>query len=139
MSVEAIIAIVGLVIICITVMVVFTRLVVKKVPRKLKEDKFQAKWKDLQAFCKDKATWPEALVAGDKLLDEALKKRRYKGKNMGERLVSAQHKFTNNDDVWFAHKLTKKVVEDPEVKLKENDVKDALLSVHQALKDLGAL
>lgn len=139
MSVEAITAIVGLVIVVITVVVVFSRLVVKKVPRKLKEAKFQAKWKDLQSFCKDKATWPEALVAADKLLDEALLKRRFKGKNMGERLVSAQREFSNNDDVWFSHKLTKKVSEDPETKLKDTDVKDALLSVHQALKDLGAL
>jgi hypothetical protein len=139
MSVEAIAAIGGLVVIALTFLVVFTKLVVKHVPRKLKKDKFLAKWKDLQEFCKDKKTWPEALIAADKLLDEALLKKRFKGRNMGERLVSAQKEFSNNDDVWFAHKLTKRVQEDVELKLKEADVKDALLSFRRALKDLGAL
>lgn len=139
MSPEAIAAIAGLVIIGLTVIVIVGRLIVKRVPRKLKEDKFTTKWRDLQKFCKDKTTWPEALAAADKLLDEALLKRRYKGKNMGERLVSAQRMFSNNDDVWFSHKLTKKLQENHELKLREKDVKEALLSVHQALKDLGAL
>ncbi len=139
MSVEAITAIVGLVIIGLTFIVILSKFVVKKVPRKLKPDKFTLKWKDLEAYCKNKDTWPEALKAADKLLDEALKKRRFKGKNMGERLVSAQNKFSNNDDVWFGHKLTKKIIEDPELKLKESEVKEALLSFHRALKDLGAL
>lgn len=139
MSVEAITAIGGLVIIGVTVLVILGRFVFKKVPRKLKEDKFHAKWTELQAFCKDKTTWPDALIAADTLLDEALKKRRFKGKNMGERLVSAQKVFTNNDDLWFGHKLTKKIQEDPALKLKEVDVKEALLGIRQALKDLGAL
>ena len=139
MSVEAITAICGLVVVCITLLVVLIKLVVKKVPRKLKEDKFQAKWQELQSLCKDKVTWPDALLAADKLLDEALLKRRFKGRNMGERLVSAQRDFTNNDDVWFGHKLCKKIQETPEFKLKEVDVKDALIGFRQALKDLGAL
>lgn len=139
MSVEAITAICGLVVVCITLLVVLIKFVVKKVPRKLKEDKFQAKWQELQSLCKDKMTWPEALLSADKLLDEALLKRRFKGRNMGERLVSAQREFTNNDDVWFGHKLCKKIQETPEFKLKEVDVKDALIGFRQALKDLGAL
>jgi hypothetical protein len=139
MSVEAITAIGGLIVVCITLVVIFTKFVVKKVPRKLKEDKFNAKWQELQAFCKDKATWPDAILAADSLLDEALRKRRFKGKNMGERLVSAQRILTNNDDVWFGHKLCKKLQETPELKLKEIDVKEALIGFRQALKDLGAL
>lgn len=139
MSVEAIAAIVGVVIIILTFVVIIMKFVVKKVPRKLKEDKFMAKWQELQSYCKDKATWPDALLAADKLLDEALLKRRFKGKNMGERMVSAQREFSNNDDLWFAHKLCKKLQEQADLKLKEADVKDALLSFRQALKDLKAL
>lgn len=139
MSAETITAIVGLIIVVLTFIVIFVRLVVKKVPRKLKEDKFYAKWQELQLFCKDKVTWPDAILAADKLLDEALLKRRFKGKNMGERLVSAQKEFSSNDDVWFGHKLSKKLQEQPELKLKESDVKDALISFRQALKDLKAL
>lgn len=111
----------------------------KRRPRRLKVDKYVAKWKELQQHCRKKETWPEAVIAADKLLDSALKRRRFSGKRMGERMVSAQRTFTDNDAVWFAHNLCKKVLADDTFKLKEADVKNALLGFGQALRDLGAL
>lgn len=73
------------------------------------------------------------------MLDKALIKRRYKGKSMGERLVSAQRSLSNNDSVWFAHNLVKKILSDENLRLREADVKDALVGFRQALRDLGAL
>lgn len=108
-------------------------------PRKLKTGDFQKKWQELQKFCSNKETWPLAIINADKLLDDALKKRRYKGKTMGERLVSAQRSITDNDSVWYGHKLRNKLVHEDSVKLKKNNVKEALLGFRQALKDLGAL
>lgn len=110
----------------------------KRKPRRLKTSYFMNKWKDLQSNLKDAATWPDAIIRADKLLDEALKKRRYKGKSMGERMVAAQRKLTNNDAVWYAHNLRKKIIDDSNVKLREKDVKQALIGIRQALKDLGA-
>jgi hypothetical protein len=110
----------------------------KRKPRRLKPDYFAAKWKELQQYCRNKETWPQALVMADKLLDEALKKRRYKGKSMGERMVSAQRKISNNDSLWYAHNLCKKAAENADIRLKEADVKQALMGIRQALKDLGA-
>lgn len=105
-----------------------------------KTEKFVDRWKELQNYCRDKATWKDALIEADKLLDKALKKRRFKGNSMGERLVNAQRFITDNDDIWDAHNLVKKLIEAPEkVRLKETDVKEALLSFREALKDLGAL
>lgn len=109
------------------------------IPRRLKVKYFQRKWIDLQQLCKNKATWTDAIVSADKLLDEALKKKRYGGKSMGERLVAAQRKLTDNDSVWFGHKLRNKIDTDPKIKLRERDVKNALLGIRQALKDIGAL
>lgn len=100
---------------------------------------YQEKWVELQKLCRNKDTWPQAVLNADKLLDEALKKSFVRGKNMGERMVAAQRRFTDNDGVWFGHKLRNKVESDPELKLKEEDVKDALIGIRQALKDLGAL
>jgi len=111
---------------------------VKRKPKDLKGAYFQAKWQELQAFCKDKATWPLAVINADKLLDEALKKRRFKGKTMGERMVAAQRELTDNDGVWYAHKLRNRLVHEADVNLKEADVKKALIGIRQALKDLGA-
>jgi len=96
------------------------------------------KWKKLQSQLCDNKLWPLAVIDADKLLEEALKAKKYKGKSMGEKLVAAQHDITNNDLVWFGHKLRNKLVHEADVKLKKNDVRDALLGIRSALKDLGA-
>jgi hypothetical protein len=111
----------------------------RRIPKKLHSDKFLSDWKELQSCCRDKDMWAKAVTDADKLLDKALKRRKFKGKRMGERMVSAQRMISNNDQLWFAHNLAKKVVADPAMKLKETDVKMALIGFRQALKDLGAL
>lgn len=108
-------------------------------PKTLKAEYFQKRWQELQKLCNAKDTWPLAIINADKLLDEALRKRRFKGKAMGERLVAAQRILTDNDSAWFAHKLRNRLVHEDNVKLKERDVKEALVGFRQALKDLGAL
>ncbi len=114
--------------------------VYKYSPRKLKQAGFVKGWKTAQQYCKDKATWPNALEEADKLLRSALKKRKFKGKSMGEKMVSAQRLFTDNDSLWYAHNLYKKVIApDSKKRLKESEVKDALVGFRQALRDLGAL
>ena len=57
---------------------------------------------------------------------------------MSVKSVAAQHDIQNNDLVWFEHKLRNKLVHEPDVKLKKTDVRDALLGIKTALKDLGA-
>lgn len=109
------------------------------IPKPTKKAKFQAQWKELQKYCAHKETWPTALVKADDLLDMALKRKRYKGTNMGERLVAAQKIFTDNDAVWMAHKLSSKLRDNPKARLQEKDVKSALISLRQGLKDLGVL
>lgn len=112
---------------------------IRRRPAGLKQVYFEKRWKELQMLCGSQNTWPLAIINADKLLDEALKKRHLKGKAMGERLVAAQHILTDNDGVWFGHKLRNRIVHEDNVKLKEKDVKQALLGFRRALKDLGAL
>lgn len=107
--------------------------------RKLKLTHYKTQWKEVQKFCSSRETWGLAVINADKLLDEALKKKRFKGKSMGERLVAAQHEFNDNDAVWRAHNLAKKLLEDSVSTLREADVKKSLVGVRQALRDLGAL
>lgn len=108
-------------------------------PKKLKGDRFLASWRHLQTYCRDTSTWPQAIIEADKLLDAALKKRKLKGKTMGARMVAAQRIFTDNDDMWYAHNLAKKLAAGNDIKLKESDVKNALLGFRTALRDIGAL
>lgn len=118
--------------------VVATVLIIRRRRPKFDTVFFESEWKALQANLRDKSTWPVAVIEADKLLDTVLKSRKYKGKTMGERLVSAQHDIKNNDEVWFGHKLRNKVVHE-HIKLNKGDVKAALLGIRRALKDLGAL
>jgi hypothetical protein len=123
----------------ILVVVVIAGVIAKRRPHSLNPEYFNNRWKHLQGLCKDKNTWPLAIIDADKLLDDALKRLRYKGNTMGERLVAAQHELTDNDAVWYAHKLRNKLVHEEVASLKEGAVKDALKGFRQALKDLGAL
>lgn len=135
MSTEFLIAIIGA---GLAVLAVITFLARR--PRKdLNREYFNARWKELQKGLNKPENWPMAIIQADSLLGEALKKRRFKGKTMGERLVSAQKSFTDNDSVWFAHKLRNKLVHEVNTELKQKEVQKAMLGLRQALRDLGAL
>lgn len=125
--------------IILVVLIFGTAWLQRRRPVKLNVQYFQDKWTVLQKQCADKSTWPLAVIDADKLLDEVLKKRRYKGKTMGERLMTAQHDIKDNDGVWYGHKLRNRLVHENDVKLREREVKNALLGIRAALKDLGAL
>lgn len=114
-------------------------LLVRKRKKPLDVEYFTARWQEAQRLCASKDTWPLAVINADKLLDEALKKSNFKGKTMGERLVAAQRSLSNNDTVWYGHKLRNKLVHEANMTLREKEVKDALIGLRQALRDLGAL
>lgn len=111
----------------------------RRAPRRLNQQYFEGHWRELLSLVKTPHGLIVAVIDADKLLDEALKRRRFKGKTMGERLVAAQRHFSDNDGVWYAHKLRNRLVHEPGIRLKEPDAKRALAGVRQGLRDLGAL
>lgn len=128
------------VVIVVLLLLVAAFLLVRRYRSKhLNSDYFTARWKELQKHCRTRKTWPQAVIEADKLMDEALRRSRFKGKTTGERLVAAQHKLTSNDMVWFGHKLSTKIAGEDVRKLKKQDILQALAGFRQALKDLGAL
>lgn len=135
MSAEVLITVIGASLALLGVVTFF----VKRPKKELDRSYYRTKWRELQKQCAKAETWALAVIAADSLLDEALKRRRFKGKTMGERLVSAQRSLTDNDGVWFGHKLRNQLVHQTDVPLREKDIKHALLGIGQALKDLGAL
>jgi phage terminase small subunit len=135
MSPETYAAIIFVFVVIATIVVVALRVV----PMRLKQHKYQEQWQQLQNLLKDSAQWSQAIIIADDMLDEALKKRKVKGSTMGERLVNAQKRFTNNDAVWFGHKMRTRLDDNPAMKLKKEDVQKALLGLRQGLKDMGAM
>jgi hypothetical protein len=120
------------------VLAVISRLAKSRAPR-MNQQYFQQKWLELLARVKTPEGMMLAVIDADKLLDEALKKRHFRGKTMGERLVSAQRMISDNDAVWYAHKLRNRLVHEPNVRLKKKEAQTALAGFRQGLKDLGAI
>lgn len=123
----------------LVVLYLIAKLSGKTPKRRLKREYFETKWMELLARVRTPDGMVLAVIDADKLLDEALKRRRYKGKTMGERLVSAQRTLSDNDAVWYAHKLRNRLVHEPNIKLKKKEAQTALAGFRQGLKDLGAL
>lgn len=109
-----------------------------KLQKALNQDYFLDKWGELLLRVRTPEGMVLAIIDADKLLDEALKKRNFRGKTMGERLVSAQRSLSDNDAVWYAHKLRNRLVHEPDVKLKKNEAQTALAGFKKGLRDLGA-
>ena len=106
---------------------------------KLNKSYFQQQWMELLGKVKTPEGMILAVIEADKLLDSCLKKRHFRGKTMGERLVAAQRELSDNDAAWYAHKLRNRLVHEPNVKLTKSEAQKALAGFRQALKDLGAL
>lgn len=126
-------------VIALLVIYVAAWLLRRKSKRTVNPDYFTQKWLELQKNCSSRKTWPKAVIDADDLLDEALKRRGYKGKTTGERLVAAQHSLSSNSSVWFGHKLRNRIGSQDVRKLKKQEVLSALSGFREALRDLGAL
>lgn len=134
-----IIFLVGVIILGLLALYLLSKLTGKKISRGLNQQYFEKRWSELLARVKTDDGMTLAVIDADKLLDEALKRRRFKGKTMGERLVSAQRSISDNDAVWYAHKLRNRLVHEPNVRLKQKEAQIALAGFRLGLKDLGAL
>lgn len=100
---------------------------------------FQEKWLELLTRVKTPEGMVLAVIDADKLLDEALRRKHYRGKTTGERLVAAQRDISDNDAVWYAHKLRNRLVHEPNARLKKSEAQNALAGFRACMKDLGVL
>jgi hypothetical protein len=129
---------IGAIIFGIAVLVVVTKLA-RRSGGRLNQQYYQERWLELLARVKTPEGMMLAIIDADKLLDQALTKSGYRGKTMGERLVAAQRTMSDNDAVWYAHKLRNRLVHEPQVRIKKREAQKALAGFKKALSDLGAL
>lgn len=94
------------------------------------QKRIQKHWKNLPTNAKN------AILEADKILDEGLKLRGYKG-SLGEKLKKAGPLFTNQNNVWSAHKLRNRIAHELNITISAGESKRALGQFRQALKDLG--
>ena len=119
------------------VYLVFTR----KSSPKLNIEKYQTKWLAVENSVSrnNSASWQLAIFNADKLVDLALKERRFAGQIMGERMKSAEKVWSNANHIWGAHKIRNRLAHETDVHLTYETTLRALTAFKQALKDLGAI
>lgn len=80
-----------------------------------------------------------AILNADKLVDLALKQSGFKGQTMGERMRSAQSKWSDPNKIWSAHKLRNQLAHEHDTRVSYDQARYALAQFRQALRDLGAI
>lgn len=79
-----------------------------------------------------------AVVNADKLLDKAMKDKRFHGETMGDRLKRHPDAFADVNAIWRAHKVRNRIAHE-HGQVYEAECRNALATFRQGLKDLGAL
>lgn len=107
----------------------------------LDQAKYQAHWLEIEhSVSKDNpGSWQLAIMNADKLLDQALRERRFGGKTMGERMKAAQSLWKNANHVWSAHKIRNQLAHETDARVNYDITLRALSAFKQGLKDLGAI
>ncbi len=107
----------------------------------LNVDKYRVKWLAIEQQLKrdEVSSYHLTVLNADKLLDQALRDRGYRGQTMGERMKTAKDKWSSRDNVWSAHKLRNQIAHESDVRVTYDDARGALSGFKQALKDLGAI
>jgi formiminotetrahydrofolate cyclodeaminase len=107
----------------------------------LNKEKYHSAWLGIeqQLNRNDDKTFFITVLNADKLLDQALRERGFRGQTMGERMKSANSSWTNANHVWHAHKLRNQIAHETNARVSFDDTRRALAAFKQALKDMGAI
>jgi hypothetical protein len=109
--------------------------------KQLDVDRFRTSWMTIeqQLVKGQSASFHLVILNADKLLDQAMKQRGFKGDTMGARMKSAKNTWTNANEIWNAHKLRNRIAHEPDVAVSYELSKRALSAYKRALKDVGAI
>jgi hypothetical protein len=107
----------------------------------LDQERYRTSWLQIerQLIRDEQSSSHLVLLNADKLLDQALRQRGFKGNTMGERMKAARDSWSNRDAIWSAHKLRNRVAHEPDVTIGYDDARRALSAFRQGLKDVGAI
>ena len=104
-------------------------------------EKYRAIWLKIENSLdrNNNMTYQMAVLTADKLLNQAMADCGVAGNTMGDRLKAANGRFSNINDVWFAHKLRNRIAHDTDFQLNFITTQKALMIFKKALKELGAI
>ena len=136
---SAVFLLIGVLILAV-VLILFISMKGREAPR-LNQQRYQTRWLEIEnSVSRDNlAACHLAVINADKLLDQALKERRFRGQNMGERMKNAQTTWRDANRVWAAHKIRNKLAHEPDANVSYELTVQSLSAFKQGLKDLGAV
>ena len=107
----------------------------------LNVDRYRSRWLTIEQSLVqgNDPSYHLAVMNADKLLDQALKERGFKGQTMGDRMKFARETWSNRDAVWQAHKLRNQIAHEPDVVVTYDQARRALAGFKRGLKDVGAI
>lgn len=107
----------------------------------INKEKYHVAWLGIEQQLKrnDNNSFYLTVLNADKLVDQALRERGFKGETMGERMKAAKGSWTNANHVWSAHKLRNRIAHEADARVSFDETRRALAAFKQALKDLGAI
>lgn len=109
--------------------------------RKMDVEKYRVKYLSIENHLKrdEPSSYHMAILNADKLVDEALRDRGFRGETMGERMKNAAQIFSDRNGIWTAHKLRNQIAHEVDVHISYEQARHALINFKRALKDLGAI
>lgn len=113
----------------------------RKGGRALDVERYRTSWMAIerQVIKGQESSYHLVILNADKLLDQALRQRGFRGNTMGERMKAAHNVWSSRDNVWTAHKLRNRIAHEPDVTVGYDTARRALAAFKQALKDVGAI
>ena len=107
----------------------------------LDQEKYRVRWLEIENGL-DKnnvATYQFAVLAADKLLDQALGDLGLEGDTTADRLKNAKDKLSNSGAVKAAHKLRTEIAHKTDEQINTVSARRALATYKRALRELGAI
>lgn len=121
--------------------VLFAILTLKQKSTILDKEKYRSLWLEIEngLEANNQQSFQMTVLNADKLLGQALEELGVRGNTMGERMKTFGKGFSNQDQIWQAHKIRNKIAHEADVKLTLKQVHAVLKCFKQALKDVGAI
>ncbi len=115
--------------------------ITKKGTKHLDVEHYRVKYLEIENHLKrdELSSYHLSVLNADKLVDQALRERGFRGQTMGDRMKNSGSLFSDRNGIWTAHKLRNKIAHEPDAMVTYEEARYALACFKKALKDLGAI
>ena len=112
-----------------------------KCSKRLNVDDYRVRYLKIENQLKkdEVSSYSLSVLNADKLVDQALRDRGFRGETMGERLKNATSSLSDCNCTWTAHKLRNRIAHEPDANVTYEEARYAIACFKKTLKDLGAI